>query len=506
MSLSRRRFLALSTLCAAYPAAGFDRASGEQQTLTVAYPTDIASWEPSQTTPLQSAILKCVFDQPLALSDNLTLIPNVVSRYQWLDGDNQILELHFREDVLFHNGQPFTSEDFHFSFFERVRLLPNTLLAGVWGSIRRIDTPTPYSAIVYFSWPMATALAMLADIPAYLLPKRYYTTVGQQGFRANPVGSGPFKLVRYQPGMHVVLEANAAYWRGKSFFNRINFLIVPDKMTRLAMLETGQVDLSLNFSIQEATKIAASNSLQAAFQPTTGIILLQMVNKGALQDRRIRLAMHHAIDKKLISKALFQGEALPISTPAGKGLPAYDPAFSVRYDPDYARALLADAGYTRAHPLHLTFYTTKGALANDLEIAKAIAWQWQAVGITATVRVMTPAMLADYQNQQKFDGPVLQGWNPAAGDPATYSGLLLNPQLSLGLWKSADLGKPLAQLETITDPQQRVAEYQKFDRWQVSQGYSIPLFQGVLVTVEKPNLALSSNLSGIIDPYHMRRN
>ena len=505
ISLSRRRFLLLSALGLASPLSSLaNRISISDDTLTIAYPTDIVSWDPYQTNPLQSAILKCVFDQPLQISADSGLEPGVVERYSWLDEHNQVLKIEFRDDVAFHNGDPFTSEDFHFSFFERVRMNPNSLLAGIWGGIQRIDTPTSYSAIVYFSWPMATAPAMMADIPAYLVPKHYYKSVGEQVFRHKPVGSGPFRVITRKPGMHIVLEANEHYWQGPPAFRRIIFLIAPDKMTRLAMLETQQADISLNFTVREADKVALQRGLQAIYQPTSGIILLQMVNSGALRDKRVRLALHHAINKALISQALFHGKAHAISTPAGDGMPGYDPTFVIRYDPDYAKKLLEDAGYSAAYPLMLNFYTTKGALANDLEIARAITQQWNDIGINTQLHVLTPAMIADYQNQQKFDGPLLQGWNPVAGDPATYSGLLLNPNLSMGIWKSDDVIKPLRALDTITDNSRRIDGYKTFDRWQVEQGYSIPLFQNIAVLIAKKSLVVPSNISGILSPYMIK--
>ncbi|EOX4387920.1 ABC transporter substrate-binding protein [Citrobacter freundii] len=506
ISLSRRRFMMLSALSFADPFRMLSASAlAVKDTLTIAYPTDIVSWEPNQTNPLQSAILKCVYDQPLNISSKLTLSPGIVKSYAWLDDNNQILQLEFQEGVVFHNGQPLTSEDFYFSFFERVKKFPDSLLAGIWGGIMRIETPTPYSAIVYFSWPMATAPAMMADIPAYLLPKRYYQAVGENGFRAHPVGSGPYKVTARQSGMHIILDAYENYWQSPPAFKRVIFLIAPDKMTRLAMLETGEADLSLNFSTWEADKIAKLNNLKENYQPTSGIILLQMVNQGVMQDKRVRLALHHAIDKSLISKALFQGKALPIATPAGKGMAGYDPEFNFPYDPELAIKLLAEAGYHSKRPLLLNFYTTKGAIANDLEIAKAISQQWEHIGIRTQLIILTPAMIADYQNQKKFDGALLQGWNPVAGDPATYSGLLLNQNVSMGLWKSDDLIQPLAALDKMTNYAQRINAYKKFDRWQVEQGYSIPLLQNISVQVAKNDLFIPPNPGGILAPYHIRK-
>jgi peptide/nickel transport system substrate-binding protein len=501
MPISRRHFLCLSTLLL-MPATGIS--SRREKTLTVAWPVDVLSRDPARGTPIQSPILKCVYDQPLGLSPSLDIVPALITRFRWLDRFNTILKLHFRNDVLFHNGQPFSARDFAFSFLERARLLPGTLLSGIWGNIERIETPDAFTAVVHFTRPMATALSMMVDIPSYVVPQEYYQKVGPQQFRAKPVGSGPYRLIDYQPGMHITLEANPFYWRGRPGFERITFLIVPDKLSRLAMLEAGHIDLSLDFTTRDAQSVATKGNLTPYFQPTTGITLLQMVNKGALQDRRVRLAMHHAINKPLISKAVFQGHALPVSIPAGKNMPGYDPGFTFAWDRQKAAHLLKQAGYSRHKPLKLNFYTTKGMLPGDLEIASAIAYMWKEVGIDARLQIVTPAMLVSYRNSNKFDGPLLQGWNPAAGDPATYSGLLLNPDAALSLWKSDDLRAALQKLSLITDFQQRAAAFKTFDRWQVSQGYTIPLFQNTSVLLYKPDLAVPENMAGQVDFFKIR--
>lgn len=505
MDLTRREFLGLGAILVSGASLGLLK-SGKKSTLdssknnlNVAYPVDIAGWEPSQATPLQSSLLKCVFDQPLALDKNLNLSPSIVTHYKWLDQYGQKLKLTFRKDVRFHTGEPLTAIDFKFSFFDRVKKLPNTLLSGIWGAIEKIEVPDLYTAVVYFQYPMVTAISMLADIPAYIVPHQYYLKVGEQAFRRQPIGSGPFKLVDYQPDQRIVLEKNPLYWQASSDFSRLNILIVKDPISRAVMLESGQVDLSLNFPSYTANKLSDSGLFYAKFQPTTGIMLFQMVNKGMLQNKNVRLALHYAINKPLISQALYQGHANPIYTPTGVDMPAYDPEFSLQYNPSYAKQLLKASGIDLSKQQALNIYTTKGVLPNDLDLVKAIAKMWNNIGIATKINVMTQTMMTAYQNGQKFDGPVLYGWNPATGDPATYSGFLMNPDITFGLWKSDDLNEHIRPALSALDMPTRVAEFKKFDHWQVSQGYSIPLFQNFGSIVASTSLSIPDTSNGILD-------
>ena len=86
-------------------------------------------------------------------------------------------------------------------------------------------------------------------------------------------------MVEYQPEQRIVLEANPVYWQSKPYFSQLNILIVKDHISRAVMLESGQVDLSLNFSSYTAHKLGETPALDAKFQPTTGIMLLQLVNQ-----------------------------------------------------------------------------------------------------------------------------------------------------------------------------------------------------------------------------------
>jgi len=478
----------------------------DKDTLTIAFPKDIAGWDPLNMDPLQSIIIQCVFEQPLALSADLSPAPSPVKQCEWIDNACQKLQLIFRGNVFFHDGSQLTSEDLRFSFVDRAKEHPATLLAGVWSLIDHIETPTSSEAIIYFKYPMATAKAMLADIPAFILPSVYYKKAGgSDGFAQNPVGSGPYRLVEYQRGSRIVLEAFKDYWQGEASIKRLVFLISSDSVARAAMVQARQADMALDLSVRETLKLGSESGLQSQIHPSTAMVLLQMVNKGIFIDKNVRLALHYAINKNAIAKGLFVGHATPVSVPAGPGMPGYIKDFEFPFNPDRSRELLAESGYDENNLLKIRFYTTKGVLPNDLEMAQAIQYMWRQVNVQAELQVLTQPMIASYQQQGKIDGPLLQGWNPAAGDPGTYSGYLLHPALSFALWKSDDVGEKLYPLMAETDEEKRIKKFREFDRWQVEQGYSIPLFQRHSTCVALAELEFKPRLTGLIAPYRIFR-
>ena len=109
---------------------------------------------------------------------------------------------------------------------------------------------------MHFATPMVTAPVMLADIPAYILPRSYYEKVGRDGFVAKPIGSGPFRLVEYERDARIVLSAYEGYWRGPARIKRLIFQIVKDPVTRAAAIQAGQADITLNLPVREVERLS----------------------------------------------------------------------------------------------------------------------------------------------------------------------------------------------------------------------------------------------------------
>jgi peptide/nickel transport system substrate-binding protein len=507
LGMQRRQFMtgaSLATATGLFRALGVDSAlaATAPRSVTIAFPIDIPDWDPMvNTTPTTSTIVKCVFDAEMELTPDLKLIPNVVTGYRWLDTNGKTFQVDLRDDVTFHNGDKLTSTDLKFTLFDRIRADPTVLSGAPWRNVSGVETPTPTRAILHFDKPMALAPIEMAEFAACILPRDYYLKVGQNGFRKNPVGSGPYRLVDYQRNSRIVLEAYDRYWGGAAQIKRLTFQIVADPVARAAAVQSGQADITLNLPVREVERLGKLPGMAPYLTPTTSITFIQMVNKGVLQDRNVRLAAHHALNKPAISKALTRDHMVPVWLPAGPGMPGYVPGFKLAYDPDKAKALLAKSGYGPQKPVTFNFYATNGVFPSDFDIARAVVQMWKRVGIEANLRIFPPAEIYAYQRSNRFDGPVLKPWNPAAGDPFSYSGFMLDPTRVYSVWRSQDIPPKLYPLLQEVDPDKRIAGFKAFDQWQVSQGYSIPMFQGLATVVARKNLNYRPFRSGYLRPY-----
>lgn len=459
---------------------GVAQAQPAANTLALAFPFDVENWDPtSRIVPHATSLFKCVFDQPLEFVADNSLQPGVVKRYEWLDKAGLQLALDFRDDVFFHNGDKMTSEDFKFTFLERPRADKSVQLGYIWGGIDRIDTPSPTRAVVHFKAPMVTAPQYLGFAGSFILPKAYIQKVGYEAFLAKPVGTGPYKLVNYQRDSRIVLEPFDRYWGAKAPQGQVTIQIIKDPTARVSAVQSGQVALSYNLPVREVARLGKLPTHSARLTPTVDTYLIHMLNSGATQDKNVRLAMHHAIDKAALSKALFQGVSQPLHTASPPGTPGFDSSFTFAYDPEKAKQALAKSGYGPDKPVKFKFFATNGVHPLDFDMARAIVQMWKKVGIDAQLEAIDMGKYFQLAASGKLEGPVLWFWTNSSGDPELYAGSYLNADTAFSVWRSQDVMDKLKPLLSELDYAKRIADYQSFNRWAVEEGYSLPLLQGV---------------------------
>jgi peptide/nickel transport system substrate-binding protein len=466
--------------------------------VAIGWPSDVPSWDPNQRfTPDAQPIFKLVFDQPLEQSVKLDLVANLVVKWE-LAPDGLSMPVELRDDVTFHNGDKLTAEDFRYTFFERIKAGHKVDTANSWRKVADIEVLSPTRAVMRFSSPAPTAPQWLAFLGSYVVPKAYMEKVGVDGFRDKPVGSGPYRLVEYQLNARIVLERNERYWGRKPALRRVTFDIVKDPSARVAAVQSGQLDLTVNIPVRDVARLEREAGLAAEIAPITRVILLQVRNDLGFADANVRLAAHHAIDKEALSKAFYNGAAVALSVPATPGSPGYLDDYRFAYDPGQARALLAKSLHGPYNPVRIGFAATNGHFPGDYDIARAIAQMWKKVGIEADLEVIEYAKYFELNRGAKLPEATLYSWDNATGDPEIFAGYLLNPNMPFSAWKGADVGDKVRALFNVADYQKRIGGYRELNRFAVEAGATIPLLQSVQTLARKKNLAYTRYANGWI--------
>src|SRR5436190_2108697 len=468
--------------------------------VTIGWPSDVLSWDPNQRfAPDAQSILKLVFDQPLDQSEKLELIPKLVTKWE-LAPDGMSMTVELRGDVTFHNGDKMTAEDFKYTFLDRIKKGEKLDTANSWKKVKEIEIASPTKAVMQFDSPAPTAPQWLAFLGSYIVPKGYMEKTGADGFRDKPIGTGPYKLVEYQLNSRIVLERNDAYWGPKSKVKRITFDIIKDPTARVAAVQSGQVDLTINVPVREVERLKKEPNLAAEINPITRVILLQVRNDLGFSDPNVRLAAHHAIDKAALSKAFYGGAAAPLSVVATPVTPGYLADFKFEYSVEKAKAALAKSGFSPEKPAQIKLAATNGHFPSDYDIARAIQQMWKKVGIEAELETIEYAKYFELNRGAKLPEATLYSWDNATGDPEIFAGYLLNPKMPFRAWQGMDLGEKVLGLFNIANYEQRIAGYRDLNRFAVEAGATIPLLQRVLTHVRKKNLAYTQYGNGWILP------
>jgi peptide/nickel transport system substrate-binding protein len=237
-------------------------------------------------------------------------------------------------------------------------------------------------------WPL---LPRFLGYYGMIVPPGLLAQNGEEALIRHPVGTGPYRFVRWVKDDRVELEANPDFWGGKPRISRVTFRAIPSESSRLAELLAGSVHLinlvppELFKPIQDSqrVKLVEGRSLSVYF------VIYNLVNIAKdrpLADRRVRQALNHAIDRQAIVKSIMHNVGQPVATVCTDVMLGCDGSVApFAYDPERARALLREAGYPNGFEFSIT--TTSGAYPGDRDIALAVTDQLNRVGVRARANV-----------------------------------------------------------------------------------------------------------------------
>src|SRR5882762_6972154 len=214
----------------------------------------------------------------------------------WMESaDGLTYEFKLRRGLKFHNGDVVTAEDVKFSF-ERYKGAGAKELNLRVRQVEIIDPLTVRFALKE-PWPdFMTFYGTTATAAGIVVPKKYMIRVGDDGFRKHPIGAGPYKFVSHTPGVEVVLEANAGYWRRVPNVKRLVMKSVPEGTTRVAMLKKGEADMAFVLDGPEAENVQRDPRLALVATRHASVFWIEFADqwdpKSPWHDKRLRQAVN----------------------------------------------------------------------------------------------------------------------------------------------------------------------------------------------------------------------
>lgn len=357
--------LVLAAACAPVAPAEMEETTGADSmmggTLRIALSSDVTSLDLHKTSRGDDALVVGQWFHATLVTQNSDgeYIPYLAESWEFSD-DGLMWTFHLRDDVTFHNGDPVTAHDFVWTY-ERA-LDPDLASPGTGRRLTGMtfEAPDDYTLVFNFSAP---AISLLQFVNwGYMAPmsQRAVEELGAE-YELNPVGTGPYKVVEVRPGEGVALERWDEYNWGPEFFDgantgpynfdRIEFSILPEEATRIAALESGDIDYvngisnPLDVAILEAAGVTVQ---QAPFGQVRMIYIQNHV--PPFNDMLVRQALNYAVNREEITQIVTDGADKISRGPISPGMLGYDAEIEEQcgyhFDLDRAKELMQEAGYT----------------------------------------------------------------------------------------------------------------------------------------------------------------
>ncbi len=503
MNLTRRGLVAGGlTLAAAAPMLTPRTALAEAGAVTIAFNVALPAWDPtvgaSAVNPTIQAIYQSVFDQYIGQNPDLSFTPGLLEKWGWNDAGTGVW-MDVRKGVVWHDGSALTPDDIVWSLTRAGDPKSGNPIQFIWGNLhnfkvdgQRVTADAKQFDPVLFKW--------MAFLTGYVLPRAYYEKVGAEGFEKKPVGSGPYKVDAYERNAFVRLKANPQYWGGKPAIDTVVFKFVTDGSARIAEIESGRSDVTLEIPYEEFDRLKGKHGLNGVTTPTSNIGMIFITNVAPMLDANVRHAMVMSVDKKLLVDKLLRGYGVPIDTLEAPQYEAFDPSITTPYDPHRARQMLANSGISPSKPVTFRIQTTRGYMPKDYEMIEAIVGMWRRVGIHADIEVYEIAKHFELRAAHKLAPAAFYNWGDAIGDPTTSTGFAMFGPSPHSAWKTKDVDALIGPLWGERNEEKRIAGWKAVDRYVAENAYVLPLLQYVQPILHKSSLKVVPSISGSLQP------
>ena len=353
--------------------------------ITVALEANPTNLDPRYSLDVASSrITQLVFNRLVRKDRNARIVPDLAVRWERPDPTTYVF--HLRKDALFHDGGPLTAADVAYTFRSILDPKSASPKRGRYKMIREIETPDPFTVVFRLAKPFSP---FLSEMTAHIVPVR--AERAGSGFGRNPVGTGPFRFVRFVTDQEAVLEANPRYHEGRPQVAGVRYKVLPDGVVRIFELQKGTVDLAVNtVSPDSLARLEKTPGLKVMRAPGTNFSYLGFdLEDPVLSNPKVRRAIAHAIDREPIIRYLLRGLARPAEGLLPENHWAYrEDLKPVPHDPDLARRLLDEAGFPNpdgGRPrFRLSFKTSQNE--TRIEIAEVLQEQLRRVGIALDIR------------------------------------------------------------------------------------------------------------------------
>ncbi len=450
---------------------------------------------------------------------NSKIVPSLAESWDISD-DGLEYTFHLRQGVKFHNGNDFTAEDVAYTFHRMLTVEggvntefidqikgADELLAGETDTLEGVEVVDDYTIKVTLKEPFAGFLASISSPGVSIYDSEATEAAGDQ-FGMDPavtVGTGPFEFASWSFNNQLVLTRNEDYWKGASGLPGVVIKIIPDTETQSMMFESGELDiLDLDYAADSVDRFTETYPDQIVQGPRVGIVYFTMnFNKEPFQDVRVRKAVQMSIDRQAILDALYGGRGQVEQGIFPHGLIGFNPdQEEIKYDPEAAKALLAEAGYADGFDMEIAADSSASdTMTMALEI---VSDQLAEVGIRAEIKNYDESTWLETRKSGEL-GSFMSTWSADYNDPDnfiyTFFGNEEKTRIRSINYPDTEVMERVAKARTIVNEDERLAEYKALEEKIIHEDAAwVPMFSRLhLFAVSKRVQGFAPLWSGLSD-------
>lgn len=424
-------------------------------------------------------IVGLVFNGLVKYDKDIKITGDLAEKWE-VSKDGLVITFYLRKNVKWHDGVPFTAEDVKFTYDKLVDPLTKTPYSSSYTLIRNAEVLDKYTFRVIYKKPFAPALESwgIGILPKHLL---FNVDINNTPFNRNPVGTGPYVFKRWKTAEKIVLSSNPDYFEGKPYISKYIYRIIPDQSVQFLELKSGGIDM-MGLTADLYNNQASTNWFNSKFNkfryPAFSYTYLgyNLLNP-LFKDKKVRIAISHAINKKEIIDGVLQGCGVESTGPFPPASWAYNKDVKgYEYSLAKAKKLLAEAGWKDTNndgiidkdgkPFEFLLMTNQGNKSREL-CATIIQEQLKKIGIRVKIRIIAwSSFISEYIDKKKFDA-VLLGWG-LGRDPDCYdiwhSSKTSEKQYNFVSYKNPVLDKLLIEGRETFDIEKRKVIYCKIHK------------------------------------------
>lgn len=471
--------------------------AGTDRSLRVALISEPTTLDPAKIQDLVTLELLCnCFEGLVRYNAQNQIEPCLAERWE-ISPDRRSYTFFLRDGVVFHNGRPLTAADIKYSW-ERA-LTPDThsnVAANYLGAVegasevtagRRKDLPGvevagPRTLRVRLDRPRAYALGLFAYPTGFVVCKEAVEQTGGEIRAQSLVGTGPFTLQSYQPGVRIVLKANPRYWGGRPRMDRVEGVILLNRDTAYDNFRTLRIDLFLDVPMTRYAQDRHAGNLKSDYHlfPTASVDYLVMHpgRQPVFARKEVRQAFSLAIDRNEILRLAYKSVGVVADRILPPSLPGTGNSPPPRaYDPMQARSLLARAGYPEGKEFPALTLTTLEHDPARTSACQMIAQQLKKnLGVRVTLQEREAAQYWEDAAAEKMEF-YLTGWTADYPDAQDFLSTLFASRAALNHtgYRNARFDSLCARADADSDPKRRAALYAEADALLMADAGVLPL-------------------------------